>query len=358
MEDRDALVATIRTQRDAFAGWGAAVTPFYTALCELLAVDCERDGPVTRVIAPFGDQPFSAAYTLRLLGGVHRMALTGEAPALAAHFPSTGGDGDADAAMRVLEDLMADPPATVLDAISRPPQTNEVGRSAALGSGLFVVAARTGVPLRLREVGASGGLNLRPDRYRYAQGDDGWGDPDAGVRFEDQWPDGGPPFAAGIPVADRRGCDQDPIDAADPDGAITLLSYIWPEPAERFERARAAIAIAAAVPAAIDRADAASWVAAACASAVPGTALVVYHSVVWQYLDAAAQAAIRSALGDAGARASADAPVAWLRLEPNLETYVPAELRLTLWTGDEPEELFLATTGFHGGPIAWRGDSA
>ena len=53
------------------------------------------------------------------------------------------------------------------------------------------------------------------------------------------------------------------------------------------------------------------------------------------------------------------APLAWLRLEPNAEHYVPAELRLTVWNGETsaPEERLLATTGFHGGPITWLADS-
>jgi hypothetical protein len=356
VEDRDALIATIRMQGAAFSGWGAADTPFYAKLAELLAEDCARGGPVTRPIAPYGDAPFAAAYVLRLLGGIHRMALSGEAPDLAAHFPSTGGDGDARAAMIVLEDVMVDPPATVLDALTRPPQTNEVSRSAALGSGLFVIADRTRLPVRLRELGASGGLNLRPDRYWYEQGELSWGDRASGVRFEALWDGGMPPFAAGIDVVDRRGCDQDPIDAGDPEGALTLLSYIWPEPSERFTRARAAMDIAREVPVVIDRADAAAWVADQCAAPIAGTTLVVYHSVVWQYLPEPTQTAVRESLRAAGARASADAPLAWLRLEPTPNTYVPAELRLTLWDGTPaPHEWLLATTGFHGGPIAWRG---
>jgi hypothetical protein len=356
VEDREALIGTIEKQRAAFAGWGAEGTPFYAALAELFADDCARGGPVTRPIAPYGDAPFEAAYVLRLLGGIHRLALSGESPDLAARFPSTGGDGDAQAAMTVLEHVMVDPPATVLDALTRPPQTNEVSRSAALGSGLFVVSDRTGLPLRLRELGASGGLNLRPDRYRYVQGTQSWGDPASGVRFEGLWDDGTPPFTAGIDVVDRLGCDQDPIDAGDPEGALTLLSYIWPEPSERFTRARAAMDIARTVPVVIDRADAATWVADHCAVPSPGTTLVVYHSVVWQYLTEATQATVRGVLAAAGTRASADAPIAWLRLEPTPDTYVPAELRLTLWDGSPaPHEWLLATTGFHGGAIAWRG---
>ena len=50
------------------------------------------------------------------------------------------------------------------------PQTNEVGRSALLMSGLLVLADRFGLPLRLFELGASAGLNLQLDRYGYDLG--------------------------------------------------------------------------------------------------------------------------------------------------------------------------------------------
>ena len=115
------------------------------------------------------------------------------------------------------------------------------------------------MPLRLREIGASGGLNLRPDLYWYEQDGQGWGSQGSTVRFVDLWRGGAPPFAAGADIADRRGCDRDPIDVCSDDGAQTLLSYVWPEPAERFARARAAIALAQNAPVDIDRADAADW---------------------------------------------------------------------------------------------------
>ena len=118
MEDRAKLLATVRRQGAGFAGWGALGSPFYAGLCDELAVDVERDGPVARVIAPFGDAEFEAAYVLRLLGGVHRMVLAGAAPDLAAHYPSVGGDGDAHAAFAVMRALLDDPPETVLDALA------------------------------------------------------------------------------------------------------------------------------------------------------------------------------------------------------------------------------------------------
>jgi len=51
----------------------------------------------------------------------------------------------------------------------------------------------------------------------------------------------------------------------------------------------------------------------------------------------------------AGARASRDAPLAWLRMEPGGDR---AELRLTTWPGDD--QRLLATAGYHGHPIWWE----
>ena len=358
MEHQAELMTTIRWQTAGMGAWGALGSPFYHALCEGLAVDVERDGPASRVLAPFAGAPPEAAYVLRLLGGVHRLVLSGEAPDLAKHFPSVGGDGDGAAAVVAMRDLLVDPPAAVLDALARPPQTNEVGRSVALTSGLLVIAREVALPVALREVGASGGLNLRPDSYWFEQDGVSWGNDASPVRFVDLWRGGVPPFGAGLEIVDRRGCDRDPIDATSTDGAVTLLSYVWPEPSERFQRARDALTLARETPVTIDRADAASWLGAQLDPRQPGTALVVYHSVVWQYLDAPTRAAVREQLAHAGRRATADTPLAWLRLEPHPSTYAPAELRLTLWTGRAtgPDERLLATTSFHGGPITWLAD--
>jgi hypothetical protein len=356
LEHRDQLLETMQAMRIAFTAAHVTACPFYEALCAEMIADVERDGPVATLLAPHALAPFDAVYTLRLLGGVHRMVLAGTAPELAAHFPSTGGDGDAAAAMAVMRELLADPPPEVVDALTRPPQTNEVGRSIALMSGLLVVADELGLPLRLREIGSSGGLNLRPESYWYTQDGAGWGDATSPVRFVDLWTGGAPPFDASVEIVDRRGCDRDPIDITTDDGALTLLSYCWPEPPERFARSRDAIALAHDLPVVIDRADARSWVAAQLAAPHPDTAMVLYHSVMWQYLDDATQEAITNAIEIAGRVASADAPVAWLRLEPNPTTYAPAELRVTIWDGGSGPgvERLLATTSFHGGEILWN----
>ena len=180
-------------------------SPFYAGLLELMAGDAEAGGPVWTVLGPYAEEPFDAAYPIRLLGGVHRMVLSGAAPALAVHFPTTGGDGDVAATWPEYRDLLAAQPDAVLDTLRRPPQTNEVGRAASLAGGLGVVAERTRLPLRLLELGTSAALNLRLDRYWYEQDGAGWGDSKSAVRFVDLWAPARPPFEAGAVIATRRG---------------------------------------------------------------------------------------------------------------------------------------------------------
>lgn len=140
-----------------------------------MATAIRADGPIWGLLGPFATAPFEDAYVLRLFAGVHRAALEGSAPRVAAHFPSTGGDGDAERAMRAIIELLGESPETVQSALGGPPQTNEVGRSASLASGLQVIANETHLPIRLREIGSSGGLNLRLDSYWYEQDGTGGG---------------------------------------------------------------------------------------------------------------------------------------------------------------------------------------
>lgn len=308
-------------------------------------------------MAPFAGAPFEDAYVLRFFAGVHKLVLGGSTPNLAAHFPSVGGDGDAPAAMVAIVELLEESPQAIEDALAVPPQTNEVGRSAALASGLLVIASQSGMPIRLREIGSSGGLNLRLDSYWYEQDGDGWGTQESTLRFENLWEGGAPTFSVGVAIVDRRGCDRHPIDATSPAGALTLLSYVWPERQERFVRLQHAIEAAQRTPVVIDEEDAVTWVPHELSERREGAVLVIMHSVVRQYLELETAEVIREALAEAGTKATSNSPLAWLRLEPNPETYSPTELKVTIWNGSDPQDHLLATTGFHGGSIAWRSGS-
>jgi hypothetical protein len=118
----------------------------------------------------------------------------------------------------------------------------------------------------------------------------------------------------------------------------------------RRERLDAAIEVARAFPAQVDVADAGDWVESRLADPVPGVATVVYHSIVLQYLPRPTFDHLRGALVAAGERASDDAPLYWLRMEP---AGVVADLRLRSWPGGD--DRLLGTTGFHGPPVDWTG---
>jgi hypothetical protein len=324
-------------------------SPLWADMCTRFADEIERGGAMYEALAEHEDASIESAFPLRVLGGVHRLALAGDAPTLADHLPSTGGDGDPDAIWDGIRAQVWARPGPLVDALTRPPQTNEVGRAAALIGGFLVIAAEARLPLRVLEIGSSAGLNLRFDRFRYEQDGVGFGPSDAAVRFSGFWPTGGPPWDAALEVESRHGCDLDPVDVTTRDGELTLLSYVWPDQLERFERTAAAIRIARAVPATVERADAVTWLRDHVAP-TPGVATVMFHSIMWQYLSDETKAEIAALLEAAGGDASEHAPLAWLRLENDVNL-AQARLALTTWPGGV--ERTLAHCSFHLGPVEW-----
>ena len=331
------------------AGYCAGRSPFYAVLLTRMADDVDAGGPTWDLLGDTADDPPGFVPQLRVLGAVHRFALRGDAPELAAHYPSCGGDGDAAAAWPALRALFADRGDQLVPWLARPPQTNEVGRAAALIVGVLAVTAATGLPVRLLEIGASAGLNLRLDRFWYEADGRGVGDAASPVRFVDCWAHGRPRFDAPLTIATRAGCDRAPIDATSEEGRLALLAYTWPDQLDRLALLRAAFEVAARVAAPVARADFLSWLPERLAEPTPGVATVVQHSIVLQYCDAETIAALTAVLAAAGARATADAPLAWLRLEPRTFAAVEPELRLTRWPGDE--DRVLGHAPFHLGPV-------
>jgi hypothetical protein len=322
-------------------------SPMYGRVLDAVVDDLGAGGVSARLLAGRGDDPFGSALALRFLGAVHRLVLDGRAPALAAHYPSAGGTERADVAAAFLA-AVEEHETELGELIEDGVQTNEVGRSAVLVGGYAAVTHRTSLPLRVLEVGASAGLNLRWDHFAYDTGRAVSGDQASPVRFAGVWVGDPPDLPPRFEVAERAGCDRNPLDATTADGRLTLMSYLWPDQAERFARLEAAIEVAREVPAAIDRADADVWLADRLTLPLPGIATVVVHSIVLQYLPREARVRLRETIRSAGERASGASPLAWLRMEPAGER---AELRLTTWPGGD--ERVLATAGYHGQPIWW-----
>lgn len=108
--------------------------------------------------------------------------------------------------------------------------------------------------------------------------------------------------------------------------------------------------MAAATPVEVEQAPAAPWIADRLAEPRPSLATVVFHSIVIQYLPADERRQLERRLIEAGEAADADAPLAWLRMEPGGEM---AEVRLTRWPGGD--ERLLARAGYHGDPVRLLG---
>ena len=104
-----------------------------------------------------------------------------------------------------------------------------------------------------------------------------------------------------------------------------------------------ALEIAARHPPTVDRADAGEWLAARLPEAQPGVGTIVHHSIVWQYLGQPTRDALRAAIRTAGDAATADAPLAWMRMEPAGRV---TDLRITTWPGGRQQ--VLAHGGYHG----------
>jgi hypothetical protein len=331
-------------------------SPLTHALLAGAAADLESGGVCAEVLVDELDAPSGSVPGLRLAAALHRLVLERAASRLALHYPSVGGSARperlwADAAQVLVEH--AGQVRTRLAATAV--QTNEVGRSAPLWGGLQVAVHRAGVSaVRLLEVGASGGLNLRPDRIAHLTGDEVLGDPGAALRLEAGWT-GRPPADLDRPlrVVHRAGCDVNPVDVSTADGRLHLSSFVWPDDTVRWERLRAALALATVEPVAVQPLSGPDFLDHELAQPHPGAVTVVWHSVVWQYVSPAERERGRAVLARAAATATAEAPLALLTYEPvRTGAGFRFELRLRLWPA-APEVTVLGHGGGHGTPFTW-----
>lgn len=327
-------------------------SPLYGVLLQRAAKDILADGPTAAVLAGHEDDPGETALALRLLGQAHFLALTGAAPDLAAQLPSTGGDGDPAKTWAALVDLMRSAPLELAAGLTSPPQTNEVGRAAALFGGLLAIAGAEPLPVRLFEIGASGGLNLRADRFRYRSVDGHSYGPMSPVELDPAFRTLPVPTPGLIHVVERRGIDPHPIDPLVGDGAARLTSYVWADQRERLQRLRSALLVAGQYPAPIDRGSAASLVERI--EPVDGHLTVLWHSVVLQYLDAAEKVRLADAINRVGVAATDLAPFAHISFEPRRLTAGGVRRYLVTaetWPGGVAR--ILGEAPAHGMPVIW-----
>ena len=338
----------MRWQADACRELGS---PLYGDLLVRAADDVLTGGPTADVLRGHLDDRLSSVLALRLLGGAHALALSGRAPELAAYYPSAGGTLDpapgSPRAWAALRQTFAEHGEEIRSWLGHPPQTNEVGRAAALLGGLRHIATECELPIRLIEVGASAGLNLRADRF-YVPGEAGsYGDPDSPVVLPGGW-QGEPPPTSRVDVVERVGGDLAPVDPTTADGRLRLTAYVWPDQADRLSRLRGALTLAAEVPADL-RAEPASATVDHM-QVVPGTWTVLWHSIFRQYLDERQRVELADGVSALGATATPDARFAYLYLEQSRAGGCP--ITLTTWPGGR--QRILGSAPAHGLPVFWH----
>lgn len=354
-EQRFSVLEAIQHQAD---GCGRVGSDLYATLLTSLATDYMSGGITAELLDGVSEQPLHDAVALRYLATAHRLALNGEAPELAEHYASCGGEWSGGHILDAFLSVVSNHRREFVSGMQRNVQTNEVGRAVALSAGLSLIAARHGVALRTLEIGASAGLLSRWPSYSYDTGESAAGEPGSEVTFDASWYSGSlPALHRPIEVAERAASDIAPIDATTPDGQLTMLSFLWPDQMERRHRLLAALRVAERDPVTVEQADAGDWLSERLGTTLPeGVATVVFHSIVWQYLPRATKDAVRAALSEAGERATASSPLCWLRMEPANAEH--ADLRLTSWpegaggTSGEGAEL-LAHVGYHGADLRW-----
>ena len=354
------LAADFRWQAEACAKIGS---PMYAQLLGRIADDIEAHGVTAKVLTGHEYDPGPSAVALRLAGGLHRLVLAGEAEELAAYYPTVGGTWNLTGAWPHVRDLLGDRGEDLATMLDQPPQTNEVGRSAALLGGLLRIADRLMLPIRLFEIGASAGLNLRADRFRYTfprfdpnvadPGTAAWGPEGSALQLDDVWRGPLPPLDAPLDIVERVGADIAPLDPTTLDGRIAVESYVWPDMPERVARVRGALAVARAVPATMLECDAVTTLHNL--ELTPGTTTVLWHSVMWQYLEAADREACEERIAELGAQGTPQMPFAHLALEPARRTPdSPHEFLVALTTWPWGERTIIGSAAPHGIPTTWE----
>ena len=321
---------------------------FTGQLCRVIAANLTDESPLERRLLNWpGDVSARGdSVPLRLAGALHGLVIDGSAPDLAAVYPPNPRPDD-DGLWQVVKAAMHRHASRLDQWLNRPPQTNEIGRSACLIAAAHWLAARFDMPFKLSELGASGGLNLNWDRYALRAADTRLGPGDGVLTLHPDWK-GEPPVPARIRVAERRGVDLTPLDASNPEDALRLRAYLWPDQPDRLARTDAALRLP---PARVDQGDAADWLASRLAEDTTNHLHLVYHTIAWQYFPPQTDQRATRALEDAGAKASNDSPLAWLRMEGDTQS-PGAGMSLRLWPGDHYFDL--GRIDFHGRWVDWR----
>jgi hypothetical protein len=324
---------------------GIMGSPFMAELIQAALSDYREGGEIRDLLDSY---PHYKRPGLKLAAALHYLALDGE-PTLLKHYPSVGGDGDGRAAWSAGRAILAQHRDRVEHLFTGNVQANEPARSMPILAASLWLAAQFNLPIRAFEIGASAGLNLRFDRYRYEEPDWSWGDPDSAVVLRNGVEKGRPKhLRADLNVIERRGCDLNPIDLNSKSDRLSLQSFVWPDQADRFDRLRAAIQAAADPPVKIDAEGFSTWLRRE-ARCRQGCVTVIVHTLVEEHLSAEERADLNEAIAACAEEASPRAPFARIGMELHEGSY---STEVTTWFGSRSGTTICTSDG-HAQRIIW-----
>lgn len=342
------MIQAFQVQADACASLGSEM---YAELLQALSTDYQQGGITHRLLFGVTEHPIHDATPLRLLGALHRIALSGRDDSLSRHYESVGGSPSTSLVTNVLAAINRHFDEISI-ALHQQVQTNEPGR-ALCHLALSHWLAHFGLThFQLLEVGASAGLTMSFDRYGITSPHGHVGDPTSPLQLPASWLEDSFPFHENpARCIGRRGVDISPIDLSTSDGANTLLSFVWPDQHDRLERLSTAIEITRNDPHQIDKGSVDTWLPELL-DTYTNVPVIVFHSIVWQYLGVRVQQAMQDVLHSRGHSRTPDNPLIWARMEPAGRV---ADIQVTIWDGSTPPQNWnLGTIGYHGQSLRWN----
>lgn len=329
-----------------YADWVADKSPLYATLAEAAASDrflCDLAAE-----APPG-QPEPEL----LLAAVHFLLLEDPTHPLARFYPSCGGETSSEHPVPEFREFCVTNEDALRSIIAtRRCQTNEVGRSAVLlPSFEYVARSANSRTLAQIEIGASAGLNLNWDRYRYEFSTaPPVGPPTApvtittDVRGETQ-----PPLPDTFPtVVHRRSIDLNTVDVEDEADGRWLHALIHPNQEHRHDQLKGALEVARENPPPLIEGDALNKLPEQLAEAPDDATLTVFSTHVLYQLEDDTVRALRSLLQSH----SSEQPIYWLTVDPNKDLGTPT-YRVVVFDDETVTESQLAQFESYGTWLRW-----
>ena len=313
LRDDLTIAGAFRFQADWCLEFGSPLT---AGICARAAQALEGGDERLSMLAGWAGHPIKDALPMRFCGALHAAVLSGRASALANHYPPIAQTLDLDGLWQAALAWIEGDRDWVTAFLKDAPQTNETRRSIGLLSGFLALkAAGAPGPFHMLELGASAGLNLHWDKFRYKTDNWSWGPPN-GPLMDTDWTAPPPQTGQTFTIASRRSCDLNPLNIHDEDAVLKLRAFIWADQTFRMDRLNGAIDLARREGVQIDQASADDWLNEQLSPPLPEGSTVVYHSIFYPYPPEEVRARIARIIHGAGQRADAAHQLHWVRMEP------------------------------------------